>query len=105
MLNKLDGLDPMDGVLVIATANDASKLDVAILERPSRFDAKYFFDLPCEDLRRRFAKKWIQDKIGKDRLVWDAKEVADMDALLDSGALLFSKKSSSPICSQLPLRH
>ena len=40
LLNQLDGIESNDGILVVATANDASKLDAAILQRPFRFDTK-----------------------------------------------------------------
>ena len=83
MLNQLDGIESNDGILVIATANDVSKLDAAILQRPSRFDAKYMFHLPDADLRRRFAAKWFESKVGKDRLVFDSEKAVDFDALLE----------------------
>lgn len=83
MLNQLDGIESNDGILVIATANDVSKLDAAILQRPSRFDAKYMFHLPDEDLRRRFAANWFGRKVGMDRLVFDSEKAEDFEALLD----------------------
>jgi hypothetical protein len=84
MLNQLDGIESNDGILVIATANDISKLDAAILQRPSRFDAKYVFHLPDKDLRRRFAAKWLSSKIGEDRIVYDSDTAVDLEALLDA---------------------
>jgi SpoVK/Ycf46/Vps4 family AAA+-type ATPase len=36
------------GVVVLATTNHPENLDTAILDRPSRFDRKYNFDLPAE---------------------------------------------------------
>jgi len=48
-LNLLDGFKITEGVLVIATCNDATKLDPALLHRPSRFDRIWKFPLPgCE---------------------------------------------------------
>jgi len=38
LLNCLDGIDSQDGVIVVATANDPTVLDSAILRRPGRFD-------------------------------------------------------------------
>lgn len=84
MLNQLDGIEPNDGILVIATANDVTKLDAAILQRPSRFDAKYTFQLPDRSLRRQFAAKWLTNKVGEDRIVYDADTVADLEALLET---------------------
>jgi AAA+ superfamily predicted ATPase len=57
-LNELDGFQPNTGVVVLATTNHAEKLDPAILDRPSRFDRKYQFDLPGETERLRYVEKW-----------------------------------------------
>ncbi|PWN87231.1 P-loop containing nucleoside triphosphate hydrolase protein [Acaromyces ingoldii] len=73
MLNQLDGIEPNDGILVIATANDASKLDEAILHRPSRFDTKYSFNLPDAALRKRFINKWLEEKVKHSTLIFDEK--------------------------------
>ncbi|KAI0071373.1 P-loop containing nucleoside triphosphate hydrolase protein [Panus rudis PR-1116 ss-1] len=58
-LNEMDGLAQNDGMLTIATTNHPERIDDAILNRPSRFDVKYDFALPDEDLRKEFARKWI----------------------------------------------
>lgn len=50
-LNKLDGMDAPEGVLVIATSNEPERLDPALLHRPSRFDRVWEFKLPEEDER------------------------------------------------------
>jgi hypothetical protein len=50
-LNLLDGLKVTEGVLVIATCNDATKLDPALLHRPSRFDRIWRFSLPGYEQR------------------------------------------------------
>ena len=50
-LNELDGFSANTGVAVLATTNHPEKLDTAILERPSRFDRKYYFNLPAEPER------------------------------------------------------
>lgn len=84
MLNQLDGIEPNSGILVIATANDVTKLDAAILQRPSRFDAKYTFHLPDESLRRQFAAKWLTHKVGEDRIVYDSDTIVDLEALLET---------------------
>ena len=57
-LNELDGFEVNTGVAVIATTNHPEKLDAAILERPSRFDRKYHFNLPDEEERRLFIEAW-----------------------------------------------
>lgn len=80
MLNQLDGIEPNDGILVIGTANDASKLDEAILHRPSRFDTKYVFRLPDAALRKRFIDKWLQEKVKHSTMRFDD-EYADAKSL------------------------
>jgi AAA+ superfamily predicted ATPase len=57
-LNELDGFQSNTGVVVLATTNHPEKLDSSILERPSRFDRKYYFDLPAEPERRAYMAKW-----------------------------------------------
>ena len=59
-LNELDGFVQNHGVLTIATTNHPELIDDAILNRPSRFDAKYNFALPSEPLRKQFALRWIK---------------------------------------------
>jgi len=52
LLNELDGLAQNDGILTIATTNHPERIDDAILNRPSRSDVKYHFDLPTHELRK-----------------------------------------------------
>jgi AAA+ superfamily predicted ATPase len=60
-LNELDGFRSNTGVVVLASTNHPEKLDAAILERPSRFDRKYYFQLPAETERRAYIEKWNQE--------------------------------------------
>ena len=60
-LNELDGFQSNTGVLVIATTNHPEKLDTSILDRPSRFDRKYYFQLPAETERLAYVSKWNHD--------------------------------------------
>ena len=60
-LNELDGFRANTGVVVLATTNHPEKLDAAILERPSRFDRKYYFTLPAETERLAYIRKWHDD--------------------------------------------
>lgn len=57
-LNELDGFRTNTGVVVLATTNHPEKLDPAILERPSRFDRKYYFQLPAAAERRAYIENW-----------------------------------------------
>jgi len=57
-LNELDGFYSNTGVVVLATTNHPEKLDTSILDRPSRFDRKYYFQLPADAERRAYIAKW-----------------------------------------------
>ncbi len=57
-LNELDGFAANTGVVALATTNHPERLDPAILDRPSRFDRKYHFDLPAATERLAYVKLW-----------------------------------------------
>ena len=61
LLNCLDGLGSRDGVVVVATANDPTALDPAILKRPGRFDRVVGFRTPSAALRRQY---WLKLNTG-----------------------------------------
>jgi len=73
-LNQLDGFEKNVGLIVLATTNHPERIDPAILDRPSRFDRKYHFDLPelpertayLAQWQRRLATKtgWSSDAVG-----------------------------------------
>ena len=48
----------MPGIVVLATTNHPEKLDPAILDRPSRFDRKYHFNLPKKTERTAYLELW-----------------------------------------------
>lgn len=54
LLNCLDGIATQDGVIVVATANEPTSLDAAILRRPGRFDRVIHFPNPDAELRREY---------------------------------------------------
>lgn len=56
LLNTIDGLDTLRGVLIIATTNEPDKLDPALLLRPSRFDRVWTFPLPGYNERLKFLR-------------------------------------------------
>lgn len=60
-LNELDGFHTNTGVVVLATTNHPEKLDSSILDRPSRFDRKYYFQLPADAERRAYLAKWNEE--------------------------------------------
>jgi SpoVK/Ycf46/Vps4 family AAA+-type ATPase len=54
LLNTLDGIASGEGIIVVATANEPSLLDPAILRRPGRFDRVVSFPNPNRELRKSF---------------------------------------------------
>ncbi len=57
-LNELDGFAANIGIVTLATTNHPERLDPAILERPSRFDRKYHFELPEAPERSSYLALW-----------------------------------------------
>ena len=60
-LNELDGFSANTGVVVLATTNHPERLDPAILDRPSRFDRKFYFELPAAAERLAYISAWNKD--------------------------------------------
>ena len=56
-LNVLDGFKELNGVMIIATANEPERLDPALLYRPSRFDRIWRFPLPGTEQRLALLRK------------------------------------------------
>lgn len=54
LLSCLDGVASGEGIITIATANDPTALDPAILRRPGRFDRVILFGDPTAELRRQY---------------------------------------------------
>jgi hypothetical protein len=57
-LNELDGFAANVGIVTLATTNHPERLDPGILERPSRFDRKYHFELPGVPERASYLALW-----------------------------------------------
>lgn len=57
LLNNLDGVGTGEGIIVVATANDPTILDPAILRRPGRFDRVVCFPNPSAELRQLYLQK------------------------------------------------
>lgn len=60
-LNELDGFQSNTGVVVLATTNHPQRLDSSILDRPSRFDRKYYFKLPADAERAAYVARWNEE--------------------------------------------
>lgn len=57
-LNEIDGFAENTGIVILATTNHPELIDSAILERPSRFDRKYYFELPAISERIAYINLW-----------------------------------------------
>jgi AAA+ superfamily predicted ATPase len=57
-LNELDGFAANEGIVILATTNHPERIDSAILNRPSRFDRKYHFELPALTERIAYISLW-----------------------------------------------
>lgn len=55
-----DGFEQNHGLIVLATTNHPERIDPAIIDRPSRFDRKYHFNLPTLEERCSFLAIWQQ---------------------------------------------
>ncbi len=75
-LNQLDGFEKNVGMLVLATTNHPERIDPAIVDRPSRFDRKYHFDLPTIVERRTYLTFW-QHRLA-DETSWTAQHVDEL---------------------------
>ncbi len=62
-LQLLDGVKSKEGLLVIATANDLSKVPANITDRPSRFDRKIKFPPPNKDMTKKFLKSKFKNRL------------------------------------------
>ena len=54
LLNCLDGVASQEGIITLATANEPTALDPAILRRPGRFDRVVCFANPTPELRQQY---------------------------------------------------
>ncbi len=89
-LNQLDGFEKNDGLVVLATTNHPERIDSAIIDRPSRFDRKYHFELPEQDRRRRFLSDW--QKRLSDQVDWPADSVEALSQLTDGFSFAYLKE-------------
>lgn len=75
-LNLMDGVVSRNGIMVVATANDFSKLKPSITDRPSRFDRKFEIPLPNQEMAYIYLNRWF----GKTISVTKAKSLAKIAA-------------------------
>ncbi len=71
-LNELDGFTSNQGILIVSTTNHPDQIDPAIINRPGRFDRKYYFELPALTERAAYIKLWNNDKLKSPMRLSDA---------------------------------
>lgn len=89
-LNELDGFASNTGVVVIATTNHPERLDPSILDRPSRFDRKFYFELPAADERSRYASRWNETLQAE--MCIEAQVLAEVVRLTDGFSFAYLKE-------------
>ena len=67
LLNHLDGVASQDGLIVVATANNPTVLDPALLRRPGRFDRVVGFQNPSPGLREKYFRQ-MHDCLAEENL-------------------------------------
>lgn len=82
LLGCLEGLVSQDGVIFVATANDPTALDMAILRRPGRFDRVVVFPRSASSLRVAYLQRLVRETLEP--------EVAQRDAAETDASRLFS---------------
>lgn len=89
-LNELDGFAANVGIVALATTNHPERLDPAILNRPSRFDRKYPFDLP--ELPERLAYLSMWNSSLKPALQLTEEGLTKLNELTDSFSFAYLKE-------------
>jgi AAA+ superfamily predicted ATPase len=60
LMNQLDGLEEMNGVITLATTNLIEKIEKAIKNRPGRFDKIITIPVPDDECRNRMIRKFTE---------------------------------------------
>ncbi|HEX6483287.1 MAG TPA: ATP-binding protein [Ktedonobacteraceae bacterium] len=89
-LNELDGFASNIGIVTLATTNHPERLDPSILDRPSRFDRKYPFDLPELPERNAYINMWNESL--KPSLRLPEEGVAKISGLTDGFSFAYLKE-------------
>jgi len=89
-LNELDGFASNAGIVTLATTNHPERLDTAIVDRPSRFDRKYHFDLPGLAERQQYIGLWNGELQSDLRLTDDG--IVQAAALTDGFSFAYLKE-------------
>ena len=63
-LNKLDGFESSEGIMILATSNHPEELDPALTNRPSRFDRLWMLRNPDYQCRQKMLKHLFGQHVG-----------------------------------------
>lgn len=77
LFNCLDGIEELDGVLIVATANHPEDMDSALINRPSRFDTIIQLNNPTCDLRLEYLTKLFNNEAIENSILIDIAEQCD----------------------------
>jgi len=89
-LNQLDGFEENHGLIVLATTNHPERIDVAIVDRPSRFDRKYYFGLPSKLERQTFLDSWQKRLVGETG--WQPDEISAVASATEGFSFAYLKE-------------
>lgn len=89
-LNELDGFISNEGIVILATTNHPERIDPAIINRPSRFDRKYYFELPAETERIAYIQLWNEQSKQPMRL--SDTEISQIAELTDGFSFAYLKE-------------
>lgn len=89
-LNQLDGFEQNHGMIILATTNHPDRIDSAIIDRPSRFDRKYHFNLPTVDERQEYLTAWQRQLV--DETGWKLEEIAAVASGTDGFSFAYMKE-------------
>ena len=89
-LNQLDGFEQNHGMIILATTNHPDRIDSAIIDRPSRFDRKYHFNLPTLAERQQYLAIW-QSRLA-DETGWKHDEIATVASNTDGFSFAYLKE-------------
>jgi len=89
-LNEMDGFASNEGIVTIASTNHPDRLDPAILDRPSRFDRKYTFELPDLECRVNFMS--LRNETLEPALRLTADELAEVAAVTGEFSFAYLKE-------------
>ncbi len=94
LLSCLDGLATQNGIVVVATANDPTTLDPAILKRPGRFDRLAAFPSPSFEVRRLYLDRLTRSTLDEQSIAAAAQEADRMSfAQLREAYILAGQRS------------